>query len=449
VICIGGEALYSNLGFVASGSGLQLKVGNNSVGLGGWYDTPGEKTISVLQIVIEGTRDYDPDSADPMNNQKIQAFDFLGLVSAFDAARATGQKFSVANHLADFRLWGSDTEAIGGAIAYQYARTGTLDALTYDQMRAVISDPAFADSAQSIDALAGTATLDAQTMVDASSDVSAALMLAVDTTTSTGEVSGLSADFGTTAGQQIDSFALETASRSIEEGTNTAKGEFRTAQDAAMAPRDGVDPRIPLDHLVSPAPFLPSFPSSRPDSQIAGRPTSRAIGSTSPSVTALDGGPRFNEPLAYDTPGGFDAAGDRGEAVRAAETSVPGADHEVKDNTDAFLDELFARHPWNDDLTLLDEISRGETGAGLSDSNVSIAAQWRRSHAWLTGKLRNGNSEDDSANGGANPESFFFSGDRAAFVDMPRPVVGLRNVAGHDLKSFSGLREGVNILAQS
>jgi len=31
---------------------------------------------------------------------------------------------------------------------------------------------------------------------------------------------------------------------------------------------------------------------------------------------------------------------------------------------------------------------------------------------------------------------------------MPQPVVGLRNVAGHDLKPFSGLREGVSVLAQ-
>jgi hypothetical protein len=41
--------------------------------------------------VIEGTRDYKPTSSNAMNNAKIVAFDFLGLVARFDAARAAGK----------------------------------------------------------------------------------------------------------------------------------------------------------------------------------------------------------------------------------------------------------------------------------------------------------------------------------------------------------------------
>jgi hypothetical protein len=81
---------------------------------------------------------------------KVVAFDFAGLATAFDAARAAGQQFSVANNLAAYRLWGSDTAAIGGAISYQYAKTGSLGTLTHDQMRAVLNAPGFGTSAQPI-----------------------------------------------------------------------------------------------------------------------------------------------------------------------------------------------------------------------------------------------------------------------------------------------------------
>jgi len=56
----------------------------------------------------------------------------------------------VANNLAAYRLWGSDTAAIGGAISYQYAKTGSLGTLTHDQMRAVLNAPGFGTSAQPI-----------------------------------------------------------------------------------------------------------------------------------------------------------------------------------------------------------------------------------------------------------------------------------------------------------
>ncbi|MBI2784378.1 MAG: hypothetical protein HYX64_10025, partial [Gammaproteobacteria bacterium] len=163
-ISIGGT-LYSNLSLEVSGSGLRLKTGSNTyVYLSDWYSSPspsgaGGKSVSTLQIVIEGTRDYKPTSTNPMNNAKIVAFDFVGLVNAFDAARAAGQNFSVANNLAGYRLWSSNTDAIGGAVAYQYAKSGTLGTLTYDQMRGVILAPEFAAAAQPISVSASASAM--------------------------------------------------------------------------------------------------------------------------------------------------------------------------------------------------------------------------------------------------------------------------------------------------
>jgi hypothetical protein len=147
-ITVGG-ALYSNLSLEVSGSGLRLKTSSSDyVYLSDWYS--GGKAVSTLQVIVDGTKDYKPTSSNPLNNTKIVAFDFAGLVMAFDAARAAGQQFSVANNLATYRLWGSDTAAIGGAISYQYAKTGSLGTLTHDQMRTILSAPGFGASAQPI-----------------------------------------------------------------------------------------------------------------------------------------------------------------------------------------------------------------------------------------------------------------------------------------------------------
>ncbi|MGH7895537.1 MAG: calcium-binding protein [Candidatus Binatia bacterium] len=153
-ISIGG-GLYSNLKLAVSGLGLVLKVGTSSITLADWYRTatvgvPPYKRIANLQVVIDGTRNYDPTSADPMRNQKVQVFDFFGLVAAFDAARAAGQRFNVADNLPAFRLWGSDTDAYGGAVAYEYAVNGLIDTLSTATMQAVITAPEFAQLPQPI-----------------------------------------------------------------------------------------------------------------------------------------------------------------------------------------------------------------------------------------------------------------------------------------------------------
>jgi Ca2+-binding RTX toxin-like protein len=153
-ITIGGGTLYSNLSLEVSGTGLRLKTSSsNYVYLSDWYSTAsgaGGKAVSTLQIVIEGTKDYKPTSGNPMNNAKIVAFDFLGLVAAFDAARAAGQTFNLASSLPAHRLWSSNNDAIGGAIAYEYAKSGSLGALTHDQLRAVVNGSGFAAAPQSI-----------------------------------------------------------------------------------------------------------------------------------------------------------------------------------------------------------------------------------------------------------------------------------------------------------
>jgi len=337
-ISIGGGTLYSNLSLEMQGATLRLKTASSHyISLSDWYGSPGNKAVTTLQIVIEGTRDYKPTSSNPMLNQKVQVFDFLGLVAAFDAARATGKTFNVANNLATYRIGGSDTEMIGGAIAYQYARTGSLGTLTYSQMQAVINDPAFGVLAQPIAAPVAAAALDAGTAVAASAD--------------------------------------------------------------ATPPR-------------------PDF-SNVPDAAI----------------------------VVDDTPTGFGVSGTQGDAAHAAYASASRANDAPPGATDALIEQWFASHSLNDDLTLLDEIARGE-GIVNAPSQGSVVAAWEASHRWLSQYANARKDTGEAAADGADLSGLSLLGTGSASYDMPQSVVGLRNVSGHQLTSFHGLREGVSVLTQ-
>lgn len=432
-VSIGGGALYSNLSLTTNGVSLTLKVGNNSMAFD-WYGQPGfgipaNKAVSVLQIVIEGTRDYNASSTDPMKNKKIQTFDFLGLVAAFDAARAAGQTFNVANNLANYRISGSDTDAIGGAIAYQYARTGTLGTLTYDQMRAVISDPAFAVGAQPITAsAAASASASAEPIVTEAPTMG---------------------------------FSLTTDARLVTDGGSTTSG----SADAIAAP----DVETVSGMGTAPAPGAPDRAEARviPELLTHGQAASVAVDSRIPPVSAVASGkgiaatpeastaraPHAAAPAgALDQSAGLVAneANAAGSDTSAGVTAQPHFQHRKvapDDALEGLAANWFNRRSPNEDLSLLDDIARGEDIVN-APSHGSVVAAWEASHRWLSQYANARKDAGEAAGDGADLSGLSMLGSGSASYDMPRAVVGLRNVSGHQLTSFRGLREGVSVLTQ-
>ena len=60
-----------------------------------------------------------------MAGQQGEQFDFVGLVNQLKAALAADPTITIwqlASHLVDFSLGGSDTQAIGGDMAYLYEK---------------------------------------------------------------------------------------------------------------------------------------------------------------------------------------------------------------------------------------------------------------------------------------------------------------------------------------
>jgi len=158
-LSLGGMTSYSQLKLDRSGDALIVKLGKNNIAFSDWYSPSAGSRATYLQVMAETLRAYDPASTNPLVNQKVQVFDFQGLIAAWDLAQANNQRFVVADHLAEFRISGSDTQAYGGAVAYQYGTTGTLDALSTAQMQAAISAPEFGSQQQMIGTGASAASM--------------------------------------------------------------------------------------------------------------------------------------------------------------------------------------------------------------------------------------------------------------------------------------------------
>jgi Ca2+-binding RTX toxin-like protein len=158
-LSLGGSASYSEFTFSKSSNDLVLKVGaSDQITFKDWYASSPTRSVTTLQVMAEAMADFTPGGADPLRDNKVEAFNFAGLVGAFDAARTatpTLTDWALTNALADFQLAGSDTAALGGDLAYQYGRNGTLAGIGVTPALDVLSNAALGTSAQVLTPLSG------------------------------------------------------------------------------------------------------------------------------------------------------------------------------------------------------------------------------------------------------------------------------------------------------
>jgi len=123
-----------------------------------WYANATNHSVTNLQVIAESISGFDPNGTDPLLANKVATFDFSQIVSDFDQARATDPQidhWSVMNSLLNAHLGGSDTEAVGGDLAYQYGANGTLTGITVNSAVGVIADAQFGAGSQALRPLAG------------------------------------------------------------------------------------------------------------------------------------------------------------------------------------------------------------------------------------------------------------------------------------------------------
>jgi trimeric autotransporter adhesin len=149
-VSLGGALSYAGLSFTKAVNDLVLNVGaSDKLTFKDWYVGTGNKSVAKLQVVTEGMAGFAPGGADPMLNNKIETFDFAGLASAFDAAGQVNQ-WSLMNAMLSLHLSGSDTEALGGDLAYQYGRNGSLANIGLTPAQEVINAPGFGSGTQAL-----------------------------------------------------------------------------------------------------------------------------------------------------------------------------------------------------------------------------------------------------------------------------------------------------------
>ena len=153
-----GGVRYAELRLARSGSDLLVKVAGtaDSIKFTGWYSASGNRTVTTLQLIVDSTSDYNPAAADPLVNRRVVRLNFTSLVNAFNSAYAAnpgvGDWAVPAASLSAAFVAGSDTQAIGGALAYQYGRAGGFGALDFATAVAVLGDPNFATAVQTFGA---------------------------------------------------------------------------------------------------------------------------------------------------------------------------------------------------------------------------------------------------------------------------------------------------------
>ena len=158
ILSLGGGIRYQDLALRRSGGDLIVEVGNGErVTLGEWYADPQHQMVQTMQVIAEAMQGYGQASGNPLLDDKVEWFDFGALVAAFDDARAANRniaRWSMMSELLDAHLGGSDGAALGGDLAYQYGKAGTLAGIGLPAAQSVLGAAGFGTDAQTLQPLA-------------------------------------------------------------------------------------------------------------------------------------------------------------------------------------------------------------------------------------------------------------------------------------------------------
>jgi Ca2+-binding RTX toxin-like protein len=153
-LSLGGGIRYQDLALRRSGDDLIVEVGSGErITLGEWYADPQHQTVQTMQVIAEAMQGYGQGSADPLLDDKVEWFDFGALVAAFDEARQANRnitRWSMMSELLDAHLGGSDDAALGGDLAHQYGKAGSLAGVGLGAAQSVLGAAGFGAEAQSL-----------------------------------------------------------------------------------------------------------------------------------------------------------------------------------------------------------------------------------------------------------------------------------------------------------
>jgi VCBS repeat-containing protein len=131
-LSFGNGIRYEDLSVRREGSDLYFDVAgrtHDSVRIDDYFRTSTKPTLK-LQFLLEGTTGYQPNGTDALRDNKVEVLDADKLLADFNTAYNSsrtlqrGGSWAIMNSLLRAHLWGSNTMALGGDLAYQYGTTG-------------------------------------------------------------------------------------------------------------------------------------------------------------------------------------------------------------------------------------------------------------------------------------------------------------------------------------
>jgi len=152
-LSLGGGIAYEDLALEESGGSLVVHLGNGErLVLDDWYNDPAKQVVEQVQFIAEAMAGYDPGGADGLRDQRIERFDFKALVAAFDAVRGeqVAAQWSAMDTLLAAHLGGSDTEALGGDLAYRYGLAGGFGEIGKSAAQSILAEPGLAAAPQAL-----------------------------------------------------------------------------------------------------------------------------------------------------------------------------------------------------------------------------------------------------------------------------------------------------------
>jgi Ca2+-binding RTX toxin-like protein len=143
-LSLGGGIKYADMSLSKVGNNLVLNLGQgDSITFKDWYFDTTRRNITTLQVITAATGgDFSASSTDRMKNRGVVNFNFETLVNRFDQVRATNPTqtaWPLAADLNTYYVSGSNTQALGGDLAYRYATTGSYGDLNLATIRTRLS----------------------------------------------------------------------------------------------------------------------------------------------------------------------------------------------------------------------------------------------------------------------------------------------------------------------
>ena len=153
-LSLGGGIRYADVALRKTGNDLVVDVGaTEQLTLKDWYLAASNRHVVNLQMVVDACADWSPASANALLNKRVAHFDFAGLVTQFDAARAVNPalaQWAVSGALASEHVSSSDAAALGGDLGYQYGHANTLAGIGWTPADTVLASAGFGASAQTL-----------------------------------------------------------------------------------------------------------------------------------------------------------------------------------------------------------------------------------------------------------------------------------------------------------